>query len=314
MIADLLRDLKEYKDALVLLENFQNDVVLMEFDHLPSGLDANRISFPAPARHGGLIFIGVMKGEMTFSIDYITHRVRENGILWILPTHIAQLVHITQDFKCWALLLSKSLLEENGHSSSRSGTPLIPYMQLKKTPFCMFEPEEFRTLYGDLQVLLTRMKQKTHVFYREIVVDTLKIFFLDTGNFFFSRKENIFSPVLTRREEIFANFLKLLSKHCTGEHEVSFYADKLCITPQYLSLVLKEESGRSASLWIQEGLMVEAKGLLKMPVISVQEVANRLHFPDQSTFGKFFKKHAGLSPVAFQKAKNASRFPDKKDD
>ncbi|MDR2042046.1 MAG: helix-turn-helix transcriptional regulator [Tannerella sp.] len=306
MIAELLHDLRERRDALVSLENFRNDVVLIEFDRSQPGADVNGMRFlnTAPTRYEALTLVGVMKGEVTFSIDYITHQVPENGILWILPTHIAQPVSATPDFRCWALLLSKSLLEEDGRPPSRYSEPLMPYMQLKKKPFCVFEPEEFRTLYGDLQTLKMRMKQETHVFHREIVSNTLKAFLLDMGNFFFSRRENIYSPVLTRREEIFSNFLKLLARHCVEEHEVSFYAGKLCITPQYLSLVLREQSGRSASRWIQDALMVEAKSLLKMPRISVQEVAGRLHFPDQSTFGKFFKKHEGLSPVAFQKGKS----------
>jgi AraC-like DNA-binding protein len=306
MIAELLRDLTRYKDALVSLENFQNDVILIEFDHARSGLDVNGMNFPAPTRYEELMLLGIMKGEITFSIDYITYQVPENGILWIMPTHIAQQIHITQDFKGWALLISKSLVDEKGRPPSHRNTPLIPYMQLKKTPFSMFEPEELHSLYGDLQALRTRMKQETHLFHREVVTNALRTFFLDMGNFFFSRKENIFSPVLTRREEIFASFLTLLSKHCTGEHEVSFYADKLCITSQYLSLVLKEQSGRSASQWIQDALMVEAKSLLRTPHMSVQEVANQLHFPDQSTFGKFFKKHAGQSPVAFRKQGKAA--------
>ncbi|MDR2139369.1 MAG: helix-turn-helix domain-containing protein [Tannerella sp.] len=298
MIAELLRNLTGCKDALVSLENFQDDLVLTEFDHALSERDVNGVNFLSPTRYEALMLIGVRKGEMTFQIDYITHQVQENGIVWIMPTHIAQLIRITPDFKCWMVLLSKSL----GCSSAHNSTPLIPYMQLKKNPFSLFDPEEFHTLCSDLQVLQRRMKQETHLFHREIVINTLKTFFLDMGNFFFSRRENVFSMVLTRREEIFASFLTLLSKHCTEEHEVSFYAGKLCITPQYLSLVLKEQSGRSASRWIQDALMMEARGLLRiMPYISVQEVTNRLHFPDQSTFGKFFKKHAGQSPVAFRK-------------
>jgi AraC-like DNA-binding protein len=301
MKTGLLNDLTGYKNALVSLENFRNDMIVVEFDHAQSGQDIDRMHFPAPTRYEELTLIGLIKGEMTVSIDYITHRVPENGIVWIMPTHISQQIRITQDFRCWALVLSKSLLEENARSSSQHTPPLIPYMQLKKNPFCVFDSDEFRTLYGGLQTLRTRIKQETHMFHREIVLNTLKAFFLDMGNFFFSRKENFFSQALTRREEIFAGFLSLLSEHCTSEHEVSFYADKLCITPQYLSLVLKEQSGRSASQWIQEALMVEAKSLLKMPGINVQEVAGKLHFPDQSTFGKFFKKHAGQSPAAFRK-------------
>jgi AraC-like DNA-binding protein len=217
-----------------------------------------------------------------------------------MPTHIVQPVHFTPDLRCWVIVISKSFLDENAQPS-RHSTPLIPYMQLKKCPFCLYEPEEFQALYESLQTVRSRIRHQTHLFRKETIANALKGFMLDMGNFFFGKKENIFSPVLTRKEEIFESFLTLLAKHCKEEHEVSFYAEKLCITPQYLSLTLKEQSGRSAGRWIRNALMVEAKGMLKLPRTSVQEVANRLNFNDQSTFGKFFRKHTGLSPIAFRK-------------
>ena len=89
--------------------------------------------------------------------------------------------------------------------------------------------------------------------------------------------------------------------YCKEQHVVSFYAEQLYITPQYLSLILKELTGRSANKWIDEALMQEAKILLKAPQATVQQVAVALHFSDQSTFGKFFKKHAGMSPMEYRK-------------
>jgi AraC-like DNA-binding protein len=302
MIAQLIHELESLKGSLIAYENFQDGVLMTEFDSASLGLNTDEIGFPAaPLRHDALTIIGVMNGAVELSVDYITHRVSANGIAWIMPTHISQLVRITQDFKGWMLLITKSFVEENGHPY-RNTTPLISYMQLKKHPFSLFEPDEFGSLYESLQAVRERMKQHTHLFQKEIILNTLKAFLLDMGNFFFSKKENIFSPILTRKEELLEGFLALLAKHCKEEHEVTFYADKLCITPQYLSIALKEQSGRSASRWIQDALIVEAKGMLKSPRISVQEVANVLNFPDQSTFGKFFKKHTGLSPVAFRKS------------
>ncbi|MDR3269494.1 MAG: helix-turn-helix domain-containing protein [Tannerella sp.] len=300
MIAQLIHDLENLKGSLIAYENFQNGILIAEIDYSSFGINTDEMIFPAPARNDALTFIGVMNGAVELSVDYITHRISANGIAWIMPTHISQLVRITQDFKGWILLISKSFMDENGRPH-RNSTPLISYMQLKKHPFSPFEPDEFSALYESLQVMQERMKQHTHLFQKEIILNALKAFMLDMGNFFFSKKENIFSPILTRKEELFGKFLTLLAKHCKEEHDVSFYAGKLCITPQYLSLALKEQSGRSASRWIQDALIVEAKGMLKSPRVSVQEVANELNFPDQSTFGKFFKKHTHLSPVAFRK-------------
>jgi AraC-like DNA-binding protein len=97
-------------------------------------------------------------------------------------------------------------------------------------------------------------------------------------------------------------FLQLLFDHAKEQHAVTFYAGKLFITPQYLSLILKELTGKSANKWIEDALIVEAKVLLKMPQTTVQQVADKLNFSDQSTFGKFFKKHIGLSPMEYRKS------------
>lgn len=75
----------------------------------------------------------------------------------------------------------------------------------------------------------------------------------------------------------FQHFLELLLTHSKSEHGVNFYAEKLCITPQYLSLILKELTGKSASKWIDEALLMEAKVLLKTPNSTIQQVADMLN-------------------------------------
>ncbi|MDR3194615.1 MAG: helix-turn-helix transcriptional regulator [Tannerella sp.] len=292
----------KFKNAVVSFQKFQNEMLLVELDHSRFGVNVRDMMFSSPTRYEALMLMGVMQGELKLSIDYIPHLVPQNGIVWIMPTHITQLTSITHNFKCWMLLVSKSFMAENGRPIQHA-TPLISYMQLKKKPFTIFEPDEFQSLCESLQVLKKKIGQETHLFHKDMIINTLRGFMLDMGNFFFSKKENIFSPVLTRSEEIFESFLVLLTKHCKEQHDVTFYAEKLFITPQYLSLTLKKQSGRSASQWIQDALMVEAKGLLNIPRITIQEIAHKLHFPDQSTFGKFFKKHTGLSPIAFRKLK-----------
>lgn len=122
-------------------------------------------------------------------------------------------------------------------------------------------------------------------------------FLLEIANIFMGKKDGLLMPALSRKEELFEQFLQLLFEHCKEQHVVTFYAEKLFITPQYLSLILKELTGKSANKWIDDALIVEAKILLKAPQATVQQVADMLHFSDQSTFGKFFKKHMGISPM-----------------
>ncbi|MDR1602548.1 MAG: helix-turn-helix domain-containing protein [Tannerella sp.] len=285
--------------ATVYFDDFQDNIVIAEFNYSPSDA-AEPIPFPAPSRHEALTLLGVMAGELGISVDYSPYRIPANGIVWIMPTHIMQVTDIAHGTKVWMLHLTKLFIDNN--IQKRFGdTPMISYMQLKKYPYSLFEPEEFKLLYEHLQTIRDKFKLNAHSFQKEVVKTFLKAFALDMAHFFFRKKDNFFVPQLTRKEELFSDFLLLLKEHCKSQHEVSFYAGKLCITPQYLSLILKEQSGHSASQWIQNALVVEAKRMLKMPRTTIQKVADDLNFPDQSAFGKFFRKHTGFSPLAFRK-------------
>lgn len=105
---------------------------------------------------------------------------------------------------------------------------------------------------------------------------------------------------LSRKEEIFHDFLTLLEKYYTQERSISFYADRMCLTPKYLSTIIKEVSGKHGMQWIDEYVSLEAKALLRNSTLSVKQVSDKLNFPSQSMFGRFFKKMTGYSPKQYK--------------
>ena len=106
--------------------------------------------------------------------------------------------------------------------------------------------------------------------------------------------------VSNRTDELFNRFLDLLREHCSTERSVEFYAQKMGITPKYLSLILKKKSGRNASKLIDEAVVYEAKRLLKYSGLSINEIATKLNFASQSFFGKYFKQRVGVSPSRYK--------------
>jgi AraC-like DNA-binding protein len=96
------------------------------------------------------------------------------------------------------------------------------------------------------------------------------------------------------------DFVNLVRTNFRQEHSVRFYADKLCVSSKYLSLVVKECTGRTAAAIIDEYVLLEAKNLLRFSGKSIQQVAYDLNFPNQSSFGKYFKHLTGMSPSEFQ--------------
>ena len=107
----------------------------------------------------------------------------------------------------------------------------------------------------------------------------------------------------TRQTELFHRFVAFVHEFGSQEREVSFYADKLCISTRYLSTIVRSVAHSSAKEFIDRSVMLEIKMMLQSTDLSVQEIAYRLRFPDQSYLGRFFKKHAGESPTEYRNNK-----------
>lgn len=104
----------------------------------------------------------------------------------------------------------------------------------------------------------------------------------------------------SRKMNYVHEFMHLLQQHYRQERTVAFYAGKMCISPKYLSLLVREITGRTAAAIIDQYVINEAKNMLRFSGFTVQQVAYKLNFPNQSAFGKYFKHITGLSPTAFR--------------
>lgn len=104
-----------------------------------------------------------------------------------------------------------------------------------------------------------------------------------------------------KKDLIFHNFYLSLFHTYRKERDVNYYARLQHISPRYFSNIIKEKSGQSASYWIIQMVITEAKQLLECSDLSIKEIAAQLNFPTQSFFGKYFKQYAGMSPKEYRK-------------
>ena len=129
------------------------------------------------------------------------------------------------------------------------------------------------------------------------------VFYMLAG--IWSRKlesQKVVPQTTSRSRMIFDQFIKLVSEYHTKYRNVGFYADKLCLTPKYLSKLIKDVSGRSAPDWIDSYVILEAKNLLKYSNVAIKEIVYTLNFPNQSVFYKFFKSRTGMTPSDYRSA------------
>lgn len=115
-------------------------------------------------------------------------------------------------------------------------------------------------------------------------------------------------PPVSRRSDVFQNFMLSLTKNFKRERSAQFYADEQHISSRYLCSLIKEESGAGVSEWIADYVITYSRQLLAYSNKSIKQIAQELNFPDQSFFGKYFKQHTGFSPKEFRQKAGCGGF------
>ena len=96
-------------------------------------------------------------------------------------------------------------------------------------------------------------------------------------------------------------FKNLVEGHCDQQHNVRWYANAMFISPDYLSKIIREYDGTSARAWINASIIEKAKFLMMQSDMTLKEISDKLNFPDQSSFGRFFKNNTGQSPKKYRR-------------
>ena len=107
----------------------------------------------------------------------------------------------------------------------------------------------------------------------------------------------------SREQTIFDRFIQLVNQHCHEQHQISYYADRLCLTERYLGTVIRQTSGTTAKDWIDRALITQAKVLLRHSDHSVLQISEELNFPNPAFFSKYFKRLTAMTPLEYREGK-----------
>ena len=254
-----------------------------------------------PVRYNGLfLYLLVKAGTGKIVIAGKKHTLESMTLVVLAPEYISQLVDISPDFRCNLLLITKSFLDSLPASDKMYRH--IAKMMLQQQQVNKLNKQQYLVLSESIHTIQKKMNLPHHHLKQEIIQTVFMTFLLEISNIWIENHWDLLDePHQIRYEYILKNFFDLLMQHYRQEHLVSFYAQQLNITPQYLSLIIKRLTGRTPYQFIFERLFCESRALLEHPDLSIKEIAEQLHFSDQSAFGKFFKHRSGISPVDFRK-------------
>ena len=264
--------------------------------------DSQMQVFRFPCRIDAFI-IGVgTEGETSVSFNLHEFRLKKDSMFIFTPKNILQ-VNSQQYFKADVIAISPDFMRRI-NIDIKNMMPL--FLKVVENPTLALTPEESRSMRGMIaQIERETRRPETH-FSFDIVSGLIAATIYKVGDIMYhylAEHPEGQNNSHNRAEEYFKQFTHLLGEHFREERSVGFYARQLCITPKYLTTLIKRISGQSVSEWIDNYVILEAKTLLKYSTMSIQEIAYYLNFPNQSFFGSYFKRNTGMSPSQY-KAQN----------
>lgn len=258
--------------------------------------------FRFPSRLNALT-IGVgTEGETSLTSNLQEFRLKKDSLFIFSPKHILQ-VQSNNRFKAHLIVIAPDFLKRINIDTKRM-MPL--FLQFGSLPCMELTHAESQSLRSFISMVEQELKGSETDFSSEIIGGLIAATIYKVGDIlthYLTEHPEVDSPIHNRAEEYFRQFTELLGEHYKHERSVGFYARQLCITPKYLTTLIKRISGKSVSEWIDNYVILEAKTLLKYSNMSVQEIAYYLNFPNQSFFGSYFKRNAGMSPSQYKAKK-----------
>ncbi len=248
------------------------------------------IFFNEPFKVEFALCVIIKSGTMRIMHNLKDYSLMKDDGFVVMPGDFAQCLDISPDCRLLVVAFSDSY-----YAPISNGGELNTFMSFfRRHPKASLEKEYAEDLIYVIDILKRRIDDPKCIDKKDIVRGYIYALCHESLDRIHSIRDE--ATLQNRGEEIFARFSELLAKNYLTEHHIKFYAGRMYLSPKHLSETVKAVSGRSVKEWIQDYILLEAKALLQSHKYSVQEISWRLNFANQSFFGTWFKKAAGMSP------------------
>ena len=261
------------------------------------------MAFEHPCRFDCYMIVYCVKGAVNLNINLGEHELKAGMLFFNQPGNILRINECMgeagEDYHYVCVLFSKEFMRDLMLDVNRIFTRNFSFVEHPCIELDTHQDEQLHK-HADLMISLARNKTP---FLVECVRSILSsVFYYMAG--VWAEKTPSVDPAsakpTSKSSALVDNFLKLLQEYHTMHRNVGFYAGKLCLTPKYLSRVIRDATGKSAPEWIDSYVILEAKNLLKHSGLAIKEIVFQLNFPNQSVFYKFFKARTGMTPTEYR--------------
>jgi AraC-like DNA-binding protein len=230
------------------------------------------------------------QGEIEIVIDARSYHLKRGNMCMVFPNNILQTIWKSCDFKGYLFAVNRFYFDTITLSSTSN-----TYMYIKENPCIALKRDEYDDLYVICEELKKRDKRTEHGFRYEISIMLAKVIYYEVFAIY-QRKQPLQHQPHSRKNNLFLEFQQLIATHYQTERTMDFYADKLCITTRYLSSIAKDITGLTASDCIEKVVVTNIQLLLTSTDMSIQQISEKMNFPNPSFFSKYFKRLTGMTP------------------
>ena len=237
--------------------------------------------------------IGIcLHGSARLQVNLDSYDIGPGSLMLLSPYVIKQWPAFSADFEGLSIFFTRDFIS----AGSSLNPDAFTYFERDARHVLPLLPAQAERM-GALLQAIGQKYDEPHAYREEILRSLVHILLHETAPIY-SQQHVAANAVQPRSQLIASEFKKLANRYYATERSLAFYADKLCISPKHLAETVKEATGKRAVEWLAEAVLLEAHVLLQNPALTVGQIADTLHFADQSTFSRFFRNNTGVSPAA----------------
>ena len=289
-------------DFQVIKDNIENDSIednFLLFDNFSIENEVSELMTVTdyPIRLNKITMIAFcMEGYIKFNLGLKNRMMSKGQLHIILPDQIIQTTEVSPNFKAGFMVLKRNFFNSQNHFIETINL----HNSLMEQAYFDLSKKEMQEYIQIFKMMQEKMSDTQHAYRMQIVQNYFQITFYNIYHLIANRQNLPEKMPMSNNMMIYERFIKSVEEHYRKEHSVKFYADILSLTPKYLSSVIYEVSGKHASDWIHEYIMLETKALLKSTNMNLKNISETLHFCTPSHLGRFFKRYTGYTPKEYK--------------
>lgn len=234
----------------------------------------------------------LQKGYVNVSVNMVSHRVEPGTMVFVGRYVVTEITDVSDGIQAFVLSMSDELLRlAVGNVMPKAFDGHLQNFILPLTP------SEIEYLDGMHLIIYNSLKHQAS---SSQVVLQLVGAMMTHISYLWEKSEAMQENTKSRERQLFTGFIRLVAQYAAERHGLDFYASHLCVTPRYMSTIVRNVSGKSAKHWIDEATINAIKVQLRYTDKQVAEIAYDMNFPNASFFCKYFKRLTGMTPMDYR--------------